>query len=248
MSLYVSHYRGRERAELNNVLFVAPDARRQEAIRSAIAKQRLTARALPCCTFRTANAAALGACRASIYPLSRRGATLLAEWRDEDPRPSPRRAEHAYAEGEEAGPISDGWGRLLMDGCEPLLHLEWDRATEQPRRLRLKLLGYLRYFADRPQASANQVLLVAPTPTRGLQLQRLLSELADPERECCRFWTTTALLWSGGALGAIWSGFEGGCRLTITAMAGVPRSPRPIEDSIAKPQWWLRRPGRGAGA
>lgn len=61
VSGYVTHYRGRERAELNNVLFVAPDARREEAIRTAIAKQRRAARALPCCTFWTANAAALGA-------------------------------------------------------------------------------------------------------------------------------------------------------------------------------------------
>jgi hypothetical protein len=232
-------------------------------------------------------------CRASIYLLSRRGAALLAEWRDEDPRPYLRRAEHAlerhfhlvhqleanqffvslaaatrarpelglyhwvgehgivsaYAEGEEAGPISDGWGRVLMDGCEPLLHLEWDRGTEQPRRLRLKLLAYLRYFAGRPQASANQVLLVAPTLARELQLQRLLRELADAEPECCRFWTTTAeRLLTDGPLGAIWSGGEGGRRLAITAMAGLPRSPRPIEDSLGKPQWWLRRPGGGAGA
>ena len=34
-------------------------------------------------------------CRASIYLLSRRGAALLAEWRNEDPRPPLRRAEHA---------------------------------------------------------------------------------------------------------------------------------------------------------
>jgi len=59
--LYVTHYRGRERAGLNNVLFVAPDARREEAIRTAIAKQHRAARALPSCTFWTANAAALGA-------------------------------------------------------------------------------------------------------------------------------------------------------------------------------------------
>ena len=40
MSGYVTHYRGRERGELNNVLFVASDARREEAIRTAMAKQR----------------------------------------------------------------------------------------------------------------------------------------------------------------------------------------------------------------
>lgn len=92
---------------------------------------------------------------------------MLAEWRDEDPRPTLRRAEHAlerrfhlfhqleadqffvslaaasrdrpdlglyhwvgehgianaYTEGEEAGPIADGWGRRLTEDCEPLLHL-----------------------------------------------------------------------------------------------------------------------------
>jgi len=40
VSGYVTHYRGRERAELNRVLFVASDARREEAIRTAMAKQR----------------------------------------------------------------------------------------------------------------------------------------------------------------------------------------------------------------
>ena len=43
------------------------------------------------------------------------------------------------------------------------------------------------------QASANQVLLVAPTLARELQLQRLLRKLADDERECCRCEYTT--LW-----------------------------------------------------
>ena len=47
-----------------------------------------------------------------------------------------------------------------------LIHLEWDRGTEQPRRLRAKLQAYIRYFVDRPHASANQVLWVVPTRAR----------------------------------------------------------------------------------
>jgi len=149
-------------------------------------------------------------CRGSVYLLSRRGAALLAEWRDDDPRPYLKRAEHAlerhfhlihqleanqffvglaaairahpdlglyhwvgeheiaasYAEAEEHGPNPDGWGRLLTPDGEVLLHLEWDRGTEQPRRLRLKLEAYRAYFVARPQASCNQVLLAAPGDRR----------------------------------------------------------------------------------
>lgn len=205
--------------------------------------------------------------------MSRRGAALLAEWRDEDPRPYIKRAEHAlerrfhlvhqleanqffiglaaatrehpqlglyhwvgeqavvaaYGEAEEHGPTPDGWGRLITSDCELLLHLEWDRGSEQPRRLRAKLLAYVRYFADRPHASANQVLLVAPTQARELQLQRLLHELTDPDRECCRFWTTTTdLLGLAGPLEVIWS--DGGQRrLALASLPGLPRSQRQVD-------------------
>src|SRR3989442_1206503 len=54
----------------------------------------------------------------------------------------------AYAEGDERGPIPDGWGRLLTPDREVMLHLEWDRGTEQPRRLRAKLAAYASYFKD----------------------------------------------------------------------------------------------------
>ena len=152
----------------------------------------------------------------------------------------------AYAEGQEQGPIPDGWGRLLTQDSEPLLHLEWDRGTEQPRRLRLKLLSYLRYFVDRPHASANQILLVTPTPARERQLQSLLHDPVDGGRECCRFWTTTTeLLRAAGPLAPIW--WADGERLSLPAMAGLPRSQRSIADCIGKPEWWLRRPGAGAG-
>ena len=232
-------------------------------------------------------------CRASVYLLSRRGAAVLAEWRDADPRPFLKRAEHAmerhfhlvhqleanrffvdlaaaarelpdaglynwvgeheiaaaYAEDGEHGPTPDGWGRLLADGSELLLHLEWDRGTEQLRRLQAKLLAYQRYFADRPQAGANHVLLVMPTPAREAQVQRLLRVVADVDREwCCRFWTTSLdLLATDGPLGSIWS--DGNrSRDTLLVRQGLPRSGRPVEDCIGKPAWWLRRPGGGAGA
>ena len=232
-------------------------------------------------------------CRASVYLLSRRGAALLAEWRDDDPRPYLKRAEHAlerhfhlihqleanqffvglaaatrehldlglyhwvgeheiaasYAEAEEHGPNPDGWARLLTQDRDLLLHLEWDRGTEQPRRLRAKVLAYVRYFADRPHASANQVLLVAPTEAREFQLQRLLREAIHSDRECCRFWTTTTdLLAAAGPLEVIWSDREHGRRLALASMAGLPRSHRRVEYSIGKPEWWLRRLGGGAGA
>lgn len=93
----------------------------------------------------------------------------------------------AYAESNEQGPTPDGWGRTLTSDREVLIHLEWDRGTEQPRRLRGKLQAYVRYFIDRPHASANQVLWVVPSRAREEQLGRLLRDLAEPDRECCRF-------------------------------------------------------------
>ena len=76
----------------------------------------------------------------------------------------------AYAEGDERGPIPDGWGRLLTPDREVLIHLEWDRGTEQPRRLRAKLHPYTAYFAERAGACHNQVLFVAPTEQRSARL------------------------------------------------------------------------------
>jgi hypothetical protein len=232
-------------------------------------------------------------CRASIYVAARRGAALLAEWRDQDPRPFMKRSENAlarrfhlvhqleanqffvglaaatrdsrdlglynwvgeheivasYAESEEHGPTPDGWSRLLTHDREVLLHLEWDRGTEQPRRLRAKLQAYVRYFIDRPHASANQVIWVLPTQARAEQLQHLLRDVVEVNRECCRFWTTTRdLLDAAGPLGAIWSDGTSDTRREFAAMPGLPRSHRRVEDSIGKPEWWMRRPGGGAGA
>ena len=155
---------------------------------------------------------------------------------------------NAYAEGDERGPIPDGWGRLLTPDREVLIHLEWDRGTEQPRRLRAKVVGYAAYFTDRPGARANQVLFVAPTEERERQILSLIRDYVDADRECCRFWTTTtAFIAASGPLGEVWAG-GGSRRVCMKAMDGLPRSERDVDASIGKPGWWLRRPGGGAGS
>jgi Replication-relaxation len=155
----------------------------------------------------------------------------------------------AYAEGDERGPIPDGWGRLLTPDREVLIHLEWDRGTEQTRRLRAKLHAYTAYFADRAGACANQVLFVAPTEQRERQIAHLLPDHADADRESCRFWTTTtAFIAATGPLGTVWASDGSSRRASMLDMAGLPRSDRPAEDSVGKPQWWLRRPGGGGGS
>jgi len=156
--------------------------------------------------------------------------------------------ENAYAEGDDRAPIPDGWGRLLTPDREVLIHLEWDRGTEQPRRLRAKFAAYARYFNDRPAAGANQIAFVAPTQQRELQILSLLRDDADIDRESCRFWTTTtAFVAIAGPLGPVWAG-HGSDRVRLADMEGLPRSDRQIEASVGKPNWWLRRPGGGAGS
>jgi len=155
----------------------------------------------------------------------------------------------AYAEGDERGPIPDGWGRLLTPDREVLIHLEWDRGTEQPRRLRAKLHAYTSYFSDRAGASANQVLFVAPTEQRERRIGGLLPDHVDADRETCRLWTTTtAFIAAAGPLGAVWASDGSGRRVSVLDMAGLPRSDRHVEDAVGKPAWWLRRPGGGGGS
>ena len=156
--------------------------------------------------------------------------------------------ENAYAEGDERAPIPDGWGRLLMPDREVLVHLEWDRGTEQPRRLRAKIAAYAGYFNDKPNAGVNQILFVAPTEERERQILRLLADYVDRDDESCRFWTTTiASLAASGPLGSVWAG-RGSRRVGLKEMGGLPRSERDVEASVGKPAWWLRRPGGGAGS
>jgi len=156
--------------------------------------------------------------------------------------------ENAYAEGDDRAPIPDGWGRFLTPEREVLFHLEWDRGTEQPRRLRAKLAAYAGYFNDRPGAGANQVLFVAPTEQRERQILGLLRDCVDSDRESCRFWTTTtAFITAWGPLGQVWTG-NGSSRGGLKGMAGQPRSERAIDACVGKLGWWLRRPGGGSGA
>jgi len=156
--------------------------------------------------------------------------------------------ENAYAEGDERAPIPDGWGRLLTPAREVLLHLEWDRGTEQSRRLRAKVAAYAGYFNDRPGAGANQVLFVAPTEQREQQILGLLRDCVDSDRESCRFWTTTtAFIAAWGPLGQVWTR-NGSIRVGLKEMGGQPRSERAVEACVGKLGWWLRRPGGGAGA
>ena len=115
--------------------------------------------------------------------------------------------ENAYAEGDDRAPIPDGWGRLLTPDREVLIHLEWDRGTEQRRRLRAKLATYAGYFNDRPGAGANQILFVAPTQQRERQILGLFRDHADSDRESCGFWTTTtAFISAAGVIGEVWAG------------------------------------------
>lgn len=155
-----------------------------------------------------------------------------------------------YAEEEERGPIADGWGRFLTADREVLLHLEWDRGSELAKRLRLKLGAYISYFVDRPSASQNQVLVVAPTDQREEQVARVAFSVMPRGRECCRVWTTTtARLGASGPLGRVWRGVERSTsRIEIPFMPGRPRSSLRVEDCIGKPGWWERRPGGGEGA
>ena len=156
--------------------------------------------------------------------------------------------EDAYAEGDERAPIPDGWGRLVTPDREVLIHLEWDRGTEQPRRLRAKLAAYARYFNDRPAAGANQIAFVAPTQQRELQILSLLRDHADGDRESCRFWTTTtAFVAIAGPLGPVWAG-NGSDRLRLAEVEGLPRSERQVDASVGKRGWWMKRPGGGAGS
>jgi len=156
--------------------------------------------------------------------------------------------ENSYAEGDEGAPIPDGWGRLLLPDREVLVHLEWDRGTEQPRRLRAKVAAYAGYFNDKPNACVNQVLFVAPTEERERQIHRLIADYIDRDRESCQFWTSTsAFIAESNPLGEVWAA-DGSHRVSLTAMSGLTRSERDFNACIGKPDWWTRRPGGGAGS
>lgn len=153
----------------------------------------------------------------------------------------------AYAE--EPGPVADGWSRVLVGDRELFLHLEYDRGSEQTRRLHSKLAAYVSYFRGRSQATCNHVLFVVPTEQREQQVRRVARRLLHGQPECCRVWTTRRpALAVRGPLAPIWLAVGGAEeRIGIVQMPSRPAGSRPISDCIGKARWWERRPGGGEG-
>lgn len=144
----------------------------------------------------------------------------------------------------------DGWGRYLTARGEVTLMLEWDRGTEPAKRLRSKLRGYVRCFAGDGDAHLNHVLVVTPTEGREAVVREAIESVVPRSAAVpsCRFWTASQrLLAELGHLGPVWS--DGGAdRRSLPTFEMRARSARRVEDCIAKPQWWERRPGGGEGA
>jgi Replication-relaxation len=143
----------------------------------------------------------------------------------------------------------DGWGRYLTPSGEITFHLEWDRGTEAPQRLRTKIAAYVDYFADKRDADLSNLLFVAPGTDREQVIADQVGALLPVAGPSCTVWTSTAeRLRELGALGRVW------VRVGDTSMSGIsemparPRSTRPVIACIAKPDWWNRRPAGGEGA
>jgi hypothetical protein len=141
----------------------------------------------------------------------------------------------------------DGWGRYLHPGKEISFFLEWDRATESPHRLRAKVMTYVTHFASVGEfAGLHNVIFVAPTEVREDAIQGVIETCLQSVASTCSFWTThVELVQAVGALGRVWRGVGAGERICLTELPSAPRSKRPAGDCIAKPQWWVRRPGGG---
>ena len=132
-----------------------------------------------------------------------------------------------------------------------VLLLEWDRGTESPQRLGVKVSEYVRYFERRREAEVNNVLFVASTPVREGVIQSVIDRrLPSGTRPCCRFWLTSVdRLQEEGPLAAIWSPVGSGLdRLRLAGLPARPRSERSAADCIGKRTWWERRIGGGEGA
>jgi Replication-relaxation len=146
----------------------------------------------------------------------------------------------------------DGWGRYLTPTGEIVFLLEWDRGSESPKRLGLKVTGYIRHFLRRRDAELNPILFVAPGPAREDVIRRVIAQHLPPgSRRICGFWTTDVdRLRVLGPLGPIWQAVEarGAARVALIQFPARPRSARRVEDCIGKPGSWERRPGGGEGA
>jgi len=162
-----------------------------------------------------------------------------------------RTCRRVYEEEGQPGPIPDGWGRYLVPEGEVVFFLEWDRGTEQRRRLRMKVSRYDRYFRGRRDAAQNQVLFVVPSAARENEVRRVIRGTIEAGgEESCRFWTATVeRLREMGVLGRIWISMDGMSEpVQLAALPRQRRSCRPAASSIGKPGWWERRPGGGEGA
>jgi hypothetical protein len=166
----------------------------------------------------------------------------LCNWAGDD-------AMRGMAELEEAEFRPDGWGRYLTADREITFSLEWDSGTEPARRLAGQARAYLKYHAGRSRPETTHVLMVLPGPTREDSISERVRR-ALPARPSVRFWTThAALLRDQGPLGQVWREVAAGAeRIRLPELPGRPRTARRVEDCIAKPTWWERRPGGGGGA
>ena len=147
-------------------------------------------------------------------------------------------------------PSPDGWGRYLLPQGEVVFLLEWDRGTQSPQRLRQKISIYLDHFRGRQDAHLNHVLLVGPNWAREQTIAEATSRLRPAAGAGCRLWTSNQeLLAEAGPLGPVWLDPASPSRRSrLSEFDARPRSARRVEDSIAKPAWWERRPGGGEGA
>jgi len=113
-------------------------------------------------------------------------------------------------------------------------------------------------------AETHHVLVVLPTDEREGRVQRAiwLERPHYQSQDCCTFWTTTFhRLRRWGPADAIWLGVnlradkplrpeETTLRLRtpLTRFRAIRQSPGTIDDCIAKPRWWERRPAGGEAA
>jgi len=153
--------------------------------------------------------------------------------------------------GREDAPAPDGWGRSLTPDREVWFHLEWDRGTESPARLRRKIAGYL----NSPGALGSLVLFVAPDAGREGTIRAAVSkvcrEARAPAHITGRFWTATVRhLDALGSLGEAWRRVDerDGPRLALPELPGRERGAWRVEASIGRPGWWVGRPAAGEGA
>ena len=150
-----------------------------------------------------------------------------------------------------------GRGRTQFD-------LEWDRATESVARLRQKIASHVGFWTHFQNPEVHHVLVVLPTDEREGRVQRAIWQERPhyQSQDCCTFWTTTVhRLRHWGPAGAIWLGVnlkadkplrpeETTLRLRtpLTRFRAIRQSPGTIDDCIAKPRWWERRPAGGEAA